>query len=401
MFLVLDTTVLVKQYRLNTRMIESLATLAESKGFTLAVTSIGVEETVAKYERDMPAKVQAVENARTEARKLGVTLQVDDLVQQLEEAKAGYRSHLTKRLADLRIAVLPVADVDHMTLVIRSTDRRRPCKPDGTGYRDTLNWFTLMKLAQDNPGRQIYWITSDADFWQGKDIHPDLIDDLEERTLPGRIRFAQELEDIAPQLEKEYMLPPDGSEQWRDLTSRAGAAVLEELNTGRDLDPVRCGLPLSVIGAPATLTRARRARNVVLTRLDPDPEVTLVPFAMEFKATCALNVTDGANGQSTPWLDEDGQPRKVKKTLIARGYLEVKDHQPRVVDLRVSAAQGDPAATENLRTQTRLHEVSRLAAQMSDFDRTTFSESLRLAAEHFRTRAETSTIAQLKDELRT
>jgi PIN domain len=100
---------------------------------------------------------------------------------------------------------LPIPDVDHPVLIERATSRRPPCDSKGNGYRDTLNWFSLLALAGDGDS-SVFWVSNDSDF-AGEDeevLHPELLAELNERDLQGRITLIRSVRDVSPTVASQF-----------------------------------------------------------------------------------------------------------------------------------------------------------------------------------------------------
>jgi hypothetical protein len=95
----------------------------------------------------------------------------------LTDGAANYAGRLRKRLEESGVEILPVPGFPHKDLVQRATERRRPCNDKGDGYRDTLNWLTLLDFAKAEPDHRIIWVSNNTDDFGsgGGELHPDLI----------------------------------------------------------------------------------------------------------------------------------------------------------------------------------------------------------------------------------
>jgi hypothetical protein len=161
-------------------------------------------------------------------------------------------------LRALKVSVVQPPEVTHMTLVERAAFRRRPCDNQGDGYRDTLNWLTVLSLASEHPDEQIIWISDNThDFGtdDGPELHEDLVADLSAVGAEKRVRWIRTLPDLVLTLAAEHApeAPADLSAiqaRLRDevLSAFIGAEVLAAA-VGNALDPRRCGLSTATISA--------------------------------------------------------------------------------------------------------------------------------------------------------
>lgn len=93
-----------------------------------------------------------------------------------------YETTLRLLLKRLGIEVVGIPEIPHLALVERAVSRRKPCDEKGDGYRDALNWLTVLAFANQLSDQEVYWISSNIkDFANSdqSDFHPDLKADLE------------------------------------------------------------------------------------------------------------------------------------------------------------------------------------------------------------------------------
>jgi hypothetical protein len=114
-----------------------------ASAWSVCVSAVVFEETVANYERaleDMRSKVAQLTKPR---RRLGLP------PIELADAAFDYRSYLSERFDEqLGITILPWPQVSHQDLVKRAVQRSRPFDERGSGYRDSLIWADVVKLAE-------------------------------------------------------------------------------------------------------------------------------------------------------------------------------------------------------------------------------------------------------------
>jgi hypothetical protein len=100
--------------------------------------------------------LRTVQEARTgldrwrekHARRIGMTEIAQHWDDELDAVANRYEDELRRRLSSLDVQIIPPVDVDHLTVVRRATQRQPPCNGNGDGYRDTLNWLTLLDQAR-------------------------------------------------------------------------------------------------------------------------------------------------------------------------------------------------------------------------------------------------------------
>lgn len=96
---------------------------------------------------------------------------------------------LAKAAHDVGVTIVDPPDVPHLDIVQRQVNRVRPCKQStGDGYRDTLNWLTVLDTAASNPGTPVVWVSEDGDFTNSSgELHPDLVAEAEAAGIADRI----------------------------------------------------------------------------------------------------------------------------------------------------------------------------------------------------------------------
>jgi hypothetical protein len=198
MIVALDSTVLVSDPLLGSTAWKILAHASRQWDVRLCTTELVLLEAAAGYRRRMAEATVGFE--RWEARHagaLGLQSLAAEVRNRLSELEAAYATKLRGVLDDIPVEVLPIPDVSHRVLVERATNRIPPCDEAGDGYRDTLNWFSLLAVAQDDEDG-VFWVSGDADFAgpDGSDLHPVLQDELREQGL-RQVRLARSLHDAA------------------------------------------------------------------------------------------------------------------------------------------------------------------------------------------------------------
>lgn len=125
----------------------------------------------------------------------GVPASADEAIRALQSEIDGYEDWFEGNLKSLRIDVLP-ADVDHAETVRRAVNRLPPCDSKGDGYRDTLNWLTLLRLVEQNGDQDVIWVSNDTDFFEATDplrLHQNLIEDLAALGATDRVSCRRDL----------------------------------------------------------------------------------------------------------------------------------------------------------------------------------------------------------------
>lgn len=80
----------------------------------------------------------------------------------------------------------------HKEIVSRELQRKKPFKPNGSGYRDYLVWRTVLDAAKSYASEEFHFITDNtqdfSDTKQKEQLHPDLQQDLDDLGI-GKDRF--------------------------------------------------------------------------------------------------------------------------------------------------------------------------------------------------------------------
>lgn len=357
MILVLDTTALSADAYCAGEAWQSLFRVASNWGIRIAVTEVTLAEAIANHRRSVSTARTALHDWRRKHRVgflpgLGDNFDATDKV--LEAGIDRYAARLRDRFAEGHVEVLEVADIPHMELVRRATERRRPCDDHGDGYRDTLNWLTMLRLAEREPGEQIIWISDNSrDFAndpKSKEciLHPHLVEDLKNISAEDRVSWKLTLADAVLALAAEHAPSNEPSSSKARESVDAGTVlkfIQKELPWAvldRSLSPSRCGLPSGTIAA--RLESIQHPRDLVL-----DTENALPGN----EAVAAFAVRAGASIQfqqvGSDWGPSMHAPTQVAiKALSFRGLVILDDlSRPTGIEVAgIDALPDDPGLQE-------------------------------------------------------
>jgi PIN domain len=204
--LLLDANVLLSDPMCDGKVWDVLAHAPEPWKLRVLVTDVVLAETAGRYEDTVSSAIEELRKLTKGWGRLGLGEATSSAEAVGQMAIAQYRVHLCDSLSAARAEVIPPADVPHMQLVARSVARRRPCDDKGDGYRDTLNWLTVLDLAQANENETLAWVSKDKDFWNDSNngFHEDLVEDLESVGALGRVRLIKDLWDAVLELAAEF-----------------------------------------------------------------------------------------------------------------------------------------------------------------------------------------------------
>jgi PIN domain len=158
MFILLDTTAILSDPLCAGTAWRVLAHAEPAWNLRVFVPEVVVAEAIAGYRRRITEALVGFQRwGDKHAGPLGLRSVREAAEAALEEAASSYPARLREALNDLNATVIKPPDVAHMVLVERAAARRRPCDADGNGYRDTLNWLTLLALASEYRDERIVW----------------------------------------------------------------------------------------------------------------------------------------------------------------------------------------------------------------------------------------------------
>lgn len=100
----------------------------------------------------------------------------------LSESVDSIEQRLRTRLGELHIQAIPYGDVNIGNLVKRALERRKPFDFKGhDGFRDSIQWEVILRIARDRDGDQIVIVTNNkSDFGKHGGLAGDLRNDLVE-----------------------------------------------------------------------------------------------------------------------------------------------------------------------------------------------------------------------------
>lgn len=121
------------------------------------VPALVVDEVVANHARAVAAVQRDLNGSERKLKRLGVTAQVST------SAMLDYRHYLLQRFDEvLGISILDWPDTPHEVIVQRAVSRIPPFNERGGGYRDTLIWMDVLRLAEK--GDHVVLVSADSAF---------------------------------------------------------------------------------------------------------------------------------------------------------------------------------------------------------------------------------------------
>lgn len=149
----------------------------------------------------------------------------------LAEEKARYSTYLNEKLSRVRYSLIEYPNISHEVLARKAIQHKKPFKPNGQGYRDSLIWSTILELAGGGNLDQIGFVSSNirdfADESDHRQLHPDLLEDIvnssRDRRI-GEIKYFDNLESFV----REQIYP--SLEIISDIETRLRNNTYENLN---------------------------------------------------------------------------------------------------------------------------------------------------------------------------
>jgi hypothetical protein len=342
----LDTTVLGADYLCGGDAWQTLVLAARAWDIRVAVTEVVIAEAVANYGREVDAArrgMQGVADKRLGTLGLWEAFEASNRV--LTDGAANYADRLRKRLEESGVEILPVPDFPHMELVQRATERRRPCNDKGDGYRDTLNWLTLLGLAKAEPDQRIIWVSNNTDdFGCGSgELHPDLIEDLDSIPARDRVSWKKTLADVILSLAAEHA--PGSESDIKTVQEKVrNDSVLEFLATELarsateyQIDPRLCALPVETISAAFRSLAGIRNLELVVKGLVAEGHAA-AEFTVEADAGIDVVLVWRADASGA---DTITSTRYINKPLLLRGLVTLDEFE-RPVGAELAAIEARP-----------------------------------------------------------
>lgn len=181
MLVILDTNVIVGDFRLTAASSRLLIENLKQAGHELAVPELVVQEAVNKFREQLTDDAKSmVKLTHSVSQKLGQ--RITPCLHPIYIAKhvTEYDQFLRNKLREHGASTPPLPDVSHQEVIRRALDRRKPFSADGRqGYRDTLIWETIRGLVKEIDGKIAFISLNKHDFaGDNGELHKELKADL-------------------------------------------------------------------------------------------------------------------------------------------------------------------------------------------------------------------------------
>jgi hypothetical protein len=352
MLVVLDTTAIMSDPMCAGVAWRVLANARSMWDVQVYLPEVAVIEAVAGYQRRLAEAMVSWERwEQKHGRPLGLTDTMAATEAALKEAASSYPAQLRASLDELDATVLAPPAVDHTVIVQRAASRRRPCDDHGDGYRDTLNWLTVVSLASQYPDAPIAWVSDNSrDFGKddGPELHEQLTEDLAAVDAEKRVRWIRTLPDLVLSLAAEHAseVPGDLKAIQARLRDEALSAFISSDvlagTQGNRLDPRRCGLP--VVTASARIFTVGEPNDLHLTvRGSATANVTVVEFDLEADTVIQVETYPGIAS-----TDATGSTSQLTKKLKFSGLITLDKYDRPIGGqlTRITARDDDPGRAQ-------------------------------------------------------
>ncbi|WP_406271131.1 PIN domain-containing protein [Streptomyces sp. NBC_00191] len=297
MLALLDTTAFVADPLCSGTAWRVLAQAAPTWGIRILVPEVVVAEAIGGYQRRTAEALTGLDRWRSKhVHALGLDEIYDQTKTEIERIAVEYASQLSRLIEDLRAEIIAPPVVPHMQLVQRAVSRRRPCDKSGDGYRDTLNWLTLLSIAAKNEDEEIFWISDNSvDFANDLEdgLHEDLQSELVEIGAAGRVRWVKSISDLVFEMATRRFsdLGPDMQEiqnrlHEESLTKFAETGVLSAV-IERRLTARLCGFPVQTTSATVVAVRSP-SRVELSVKGSTGKDEAVVEFKADAETTALL-----------------------------------------------------------------------------------------------------------------
>ncbi|MBV6755524.1 PIN domain-containing protein [Rhodococcus opacus] len=195
MLIVLDTSAVTRDARFETFVRDTL-----DRGSRVLVPRLVLVEVAHRYQRESVAMIEALTVQARMYDRLGLR---DDLSVFVDAARAkadGYVDSLARQLEAMGCDVIEPAYTSHLEVAARELQRRRPyVDRKRRGYTATVNWLTVLDIADRRPSEDVVWVSANSrGFGSGEPgvWHDEIWAELQDRGLDHRLRWVTGLDDV-------------------------------------------------------------------------------------------------------------------------------------------------------------------------------------------------------------
>jgi PIN domain len=198
--IVLDTSVLVPDFRLRSPLFRGVLRTAQDLGDDIYIPKIVVDELLNKFREELQTSCDSLRRYESKIRGL-IDSRLRERTINVAEQVALYSDWLRGELSRNKIQSIDYPNMSHEPLVKRALARRKPFSPEGQrGYRDAVLWETILKWGKVRRDEILFVSKNTRDFADPEDahkLHPHLIEDLRSlRHGKSSVQFFSGFEDL-------------------------------------------------------------------------------------------------------------------------------------------------------------------------------------------------------------
>lgn len=259
--IVLDANIVVASPLLRDRIWQSLIAQRDAWDVRLVVPEVALLEAVknvrARWEEKRAELAPHVRSVKTFGHDTTLQEVVDDIGARIQNYDTAIHERLTEIDAEI---IAPPQGIDVTDLVRRAIEGRAPFgSGDKDCFRDGLIWCSVLELAQENPGADVWFVSNNThDFgpagkrdWTGPGtgtredcpilFHADFVEELDRLELSDRVRYVTNIGSLEQHLAAQFA-PISSEDLLAKLDDRQLAARVNEAAFGMILDPYATAL---------------------------------------------------------------------------------------------------------------------------------------------------------------
>ncbi|KXF55364.1 hypothetical protein AXA44_38025 [Rhodococcus sp. SC4] len=195
MLIVLDTSAVTRDVRF-----ETFVRGALEQGSRVLVPRLVLVEVAHRYQRESVAMIEALTVQARMYDRLGLREDLSVFVDAARAKADGYVDSLARQLEAMGCDVIEPAHASHLEIAGRELQRRRPyVDKKRHGYTATVNWLTVLDIADRRPSENVVWVSANSRaFGSGEPStwHDEIWAELQERGLDHRVRWVVDLDDV-------------------------------------------------------------------------------------------------------------------------------------------------------------------------------------------------------------
>lgn len=197
MFIVIDTNILFKNFRLNNISSQLVLNHLDQTQHTFCIPEVVYLETINKFKEELRNEIVKTRKGLQSIHKLtDVWHQIRDSdFANVDKAVKDYENYLielAQRFNRIKLNFPLIPNIKHEEIVNRAIKKEKPFSESGRGYRDTLIWINILELATSS-GEKIAFISENindfADKKNEKSFHSDLIKELSDKQLQDKVLY--------------------------------------------------------------------------------------------------------------------------------------------------------------------------------------------------------------------